>query len=365
LIVSTLLIVIGLLALVLGGELLVRGASTLAARMRIPPLIIGLTVVAFGTSAPELGVSLQAAMSGAADVAVGNVVGSNIFNVLLILGVSALITPLVVSSQLIRFDVPLMIGTSVLTWVLASDGVLNRTDGAILFSIVVAYTIFSIRVARRESKAVQDEFAAEYSLSQDNGAPASSSWWLQGLLMAGGLICLGVGSNWLVTGAVSIASSLGVSELIIGITIVAAGTSLPEVMTSIVASLRGERDIAVGNVIGSNIFNLSCVLGLSSLVAPEGIAVAPVIVRFDLPVMIAVAAVCLPVFFTGYQIARWEGGLFLAYYLVYMIYLILAASAESATSQMAWVLRIVVLPVTLLTIVASVIWSLRRGHQVE
>ena len=356
---SALLIVVGLLALVLGGELLVRGASAMAARMRIPPLIIGLTVVAFGTSAPELGVSLRAAMSGVADVAVGNVVGSNIFNVLLILGVSALITPLVVSSQLIRFDVPLMIATSVLAWILAIDGVLNRTDGAILFSIVVAYTILSIRVARRESKAVQDEFAAEYSLPKSDGVQASPGWLVQGLLIAGGLICLGLGSNWLVTGAVSVASSLGVSELIIGITIVAAGTSLPEVMTSVVASFRGERDIAVGNVIGSNIFNLSCVLGVSSLVAPEGIAVSPVIVRFDLPVMIAAAAVCLPVFFTGQRIARWEGGLFLAYYLVYMFYLVLADSTEPATGQMVWVVKNVVLPVTILTIVVSVIRSVR------
>ncbi len=328
----TFLIAFGLLALVLGGELLVRGASTMAARLRIPPLIIGLTVVAFGTSAPELGVSLQAAMSGASDVAVGNVVGSNIFNVLLILGVSALITPLVVSSQLIRFDVPLMIGTSVLAWVLAMDGVLTRRDGAILFTIVVVYTIVSILAARRESKAVKDEFAAEYSLPDELGEQASSGWMVQGLLMAAGLVFLGAGSSWLVTGAVSVASSLGVSQLIIGITIVAAGTSLPEVMTSIVASLRGERDIAVGNVIGSNIFNLSCVLGLSSLVAPQGISVSPVVVRFDIPVMIAVAALCLPVFFTGQQITRWEGGLFLALYLIYTIYLILTASSSLAAS---------------------------------
>lgn len=313
---SGFLILSGLVALVIGGEVLVRGASAVAAALRIPPLVIGLTVVAFGTSAPELGVSLQAAFSGASDVAVGNVVGSNIFNVLLILGISSLVTPLVVSSQLIRFDVPLMIGVSCLAWALASDGVISRIDGSILFSVLIVYLVICLRTARRESKAVKDEFAAEYADPTPTRLP------LQFVLIAVGLVCLGFGSKWLVSGAVAVATAFGVSELVIGLTIVAAGTSLPEVVTSVVASIRGERDIAVGNVVGSNIFNLACVLGLTGILSPGGIPVSPEAIRFDMPIMCLVAAACLPIFFTGSRISRPEGIVFLIGFVVYNVFLI-------------------------------------------
>lgn len=290
----------------------------MAAVLRIPPLVIGLTVVAFGTSAPELGVSLQAAFSGASDVAVGNVVGSNIFNVLLILGISSLVTPLVVSSQLIRFDVPLMIGVSCLAWALASDGMISRIDGIILFSVLIVYLVICLRTARRESKAVKDEFAAEYAKADETPTRLP----LQFVLIAVGLICLGFGSKWLVSGAVAVATSFGVSELVIGLTIVAAGTSLPEVVTSVVASIRGERDIAVGNVVGSNIFNLACVLGLTGILSPGGIPVSPDAIRFDIPIMCLVAAACLPIFFTGSRISRSEGIVFLIGFVAYNIFLI-------------------------------------------
>lgn len=316
------LIVIGLFALVGGGELLVRGASTIAAALKISPLVIGLTVVAFGTSAPELGVSLRAAFSGAADVAIGNVVGSNIFNVLFILGLSSLITPLVVNSQLIRFDVPLMVGVSVLTWVLARDGTISRVDGIVLFSILLVYIAICLRTARKESKAVKEEFALEYSV--DESVPPKM--WLQGIWIVAGLCLLGLGSEWLVGGAVSIATWWGVSELVIGLTIVAVGTSLPEVVTSLVASIRGERDIAVGNVVGSNLFNLASVLGLSAIVSPVGIAINDQAIQFDLPVMIVVAAACLPIFFTGYRIARVEGLAMLIGFVVYTVVLINGAA---------------------------------------
>lgn len=328
---AVLLIVAGLVLLVWGGEWLVRGASALAARFHIPPLIIGLTVVAFGTSAPELGVSIQAAFSGAADVAVGNVVGSNIFNVLFILGISAMISPLVVSSQLIRFDVPLMIAVSVLSWALARDGLVSRVDGAILFLVLVGYILICIRFASRDSKAVREEFAAQYSSDDDATAASPGVYsggpvWKSLLLIVVGLALLGLGSKWLVDGAVNIATWWGVSQLVIGLTIVAAGTSLPEVVTSIVATIRGQRDIAVGNVVGSNLFNLSCVLGLSGIVAPGGVPVSPTAVSFDIPVMILVAALCLPIFFTGRTIARWEGAVFFSGYIAYTTYMILSAT---------------------------------------
>ncbi len=311
--ISSLLILGGLILLVFGGEVLVRGASAVAAAFRIPPLVIGLTVVAFGTSAPELGVSLQAAFAGASDVAVGNVVGSNIFNVLLILGLASVITPLVVSSQLIRFDVPLMIALSCLTWVLARDGGVSRSDGLILFAVLIVYLIICMRTARREAQAVKDEFATEYAADEEKPARLP----LQFGLIAIGLVCLGFGSKWLVSGAVAVATWFGVSELVIGLTIVAAGTSLPEVVTSVVASVRGERDIAVGNVVGSNIFNLACVLGLTGIVSPAGIPVSGQAIRFDIPIMILVAAACLPIFFTGGRISRTEGVVFLIGFVAY------------------------------------------------
>jgi cation:H+ antiporter len=359
---SILLILGGLVLLVFGGELLVRGASTIAAWLKIPPLIIGLTVVAFGTSAPELGVSVQAALIGSADVAVGNVVGSNIFNVLLILGVCAIITPLIVASQLVRFDVPLMIGMSVLTWLLSIDGVISLIDGEILFTLLIGYIIASIVLARRESRVVQDEFAQEYSAADGELSRTLVDWLTQLAFIVVSLALLGIGSKWLVTGAVSIATWFGVSQLIIGMTIVAAGTSLPEVVTSVIASIRGERDIAVGNIVGSNIFNLSCVLGLSAMVAQDGIAVSPVAARFDMPVMIAVAAVCLPIFFTGQLIARWEGILFLIYYVMYTTYLILLETHPTAAQYLLRTVLLVVVPITALTIGSSVIASFRRPH---
>lgn len=317
---SGLLILIGLVALILGGEVLVRGASAIAAAFRIPPLVIGLTVVAFGTSAPELGVSLQAAFSGASDVAVGNVIGSNVFNVLFILGLSALVTPLVVSSQLIRFEVPLMVALSVLAWLVARDGNISRLDGSILFAVLIVYLVICLRTARKESKTVQEEFASEYGT--DEKTPVRLP--LQFLLIVVGLICLGFGSKWLVSGAVDLATWFGVSELVIGLTIVAAGTSLPEVVTSVVASARGERDIAVGNVVGSNIFNLACVLGLTGIVSPGGVPVTAQAIGFDMPVMILVAAICLPIFFTGSRISRGEGIFLLIGFVAYTAYLIQA-----------------------------------------
>ncbi len=345
----------GLIALMIGGELLVRGASLLATAMKISPLVIGLTVVAFGTSAPELGVSLKASLTGAADVAVGNVVGSNIFNVLVIAGLSALVMPLIVSSQLIRIDVPLMIGASLAFWGFSLDGTIVRWEGVILFGSLIAYIVFCIRQSRKESREVVEEFAHEI--------PPPSAWtsnaFVQLGLMIGGLILLGVGSSWLVGGAVAIATLWGVSELIIGLTIVSVGTSLPEVVTSVVASYRGERDIAVGNVVGSNLFNLLCVVGLSSVVAPSGIPVTDAALAFDIPVMVAVAVVCLPIFFSGNLITRFEGGLFLAYYVFYTSLLILTETHPQMSRSFAWILGYVVIPLTATTLVGSMIWSWR------
>jgi len=332
---------LGLILLTAGAESLVRGASRGAARLGIPSLIVGLTVVAFGTSAPEFAVSIQSAWSGQADIALGNVVGSNIFNILFILGLSALIVPLAIASQLIRIDVPLMIGASALVLLLALDGGIGRIDGVILFSGLVLYTGFQIRQGRREQQG-----------GEGLREPPAGSGWTDLALVVGGLVLLVAGSNLLVASAVAIAQFLGVSELVIGLTIVAAGTSLPEVATSVVASLRGQRDIAVGNVVGSNVFNILGVLGLSAAVSPAGIGVAPPALQFDIPVMIATAVACLPIFVTGREIARWEGGLFLAYYIGYTSYLVMAATHHAALGAYADAMLWFVLPLTAATLAA-------------
>jgi len=343
---TLLLFVGGGLLLVAGAEALVRGASRLAAALGVSPLVIGLTVVAFGTSAPELAVSVSSSFAGQTDIAVGNVVGSNIFNVLLILGLAALVTPLVVAQQLVRLDVPVMIGVSVLLGALAADGQVSRFEGTLLFAGLVAYTAFGIRMSRAETAAVRAEYAAELEAGSERPVGVV----LNTFLVAVGLGTLVLGSRWFVTAAVAVAQSLGVSELVIGLTIVAAGTSLPEVATSVMASLRGERDIAVGNVVGSNLFNILGVLGLSAVVAPDGLAVAPAVSRFDLPVMVAVAVACLPIFLTGHRIARWEGGLFLAYYVAYVTYLVLGATQHDALPAVSWVMGVFVLPLTAVTL---------------
>jgi cation:H+ antiporter len=349
---TVVLFVAGLGLLVLGAEWLVKGASRLAAALGISPLVIGLTVVAYGTSAPEMAVSIKSAWAGQPDLALGNVVGSNIFNVLFILGVSALVAPLVVSSQLVRLDVPVMIGLSGLTLLMARDGSIGRLDAALLFSGAVAYTVFQVRQSRKESAAVREEYGKEYG-PRLTGTAANVAF------IGAGLALLVLGSRWLVNGAVAFAQALGVSELVIGLTIVAAGTSLPEVATSILAAVRGERDIAVGNVVGSNIFNILAVLGLSGLVAPSGLPVSPALVAFDAPVMIAVAVACLPIFASGATIARWEGALFLFFYVAYTAYLVLAAQQHDALPAFSTVMQLFVLPLTGITL-AVVGWRAWR-----
>ncbi len=348
--------------LVVGGEFLVRGAAALAATARISPLVIGLTVVAFGTSAPELGVSVASAYSGVPDLAVGNVVGSNICNVLLILGLSALICPLTVRSQLVRLDVPLMIATTAALWWFSSDGVLSRGEGAILFLGLVAYLVYSIRTSRKETSAIAAEFVEEVP------PPATG---LRGILVqicfvCGGLAFLVLGARWLVDGSVTVAKSLGVSELVIGLTIVAVGTSLPELVTSVIASIRRQRDIAVGNVVGSNIFNIASVLGLSALVAPQGIAVSADALAFDIPVAMLVAVACLPIFFSWGIITRLEGGLLLAYFGIYLSLLVLAEVDPVWHSWMAMAVIWGAIPLTILFLgisVAATLGGRAQTHQ--
>lgn len=353
---AVLSVLIGFVLLVAGAEGFVKGAARLAAVIGLSPLVIGLTVVSYGTSAPELAVSLRASVLGQAEIALGNVIGSNIFNVLMTLGIASLIVPLTVAQQLIRLDVPIMIGVTGLMLMFAMDGELGRLDGSILLLGSVIYTVFLIYQSRTESDTdVQAEYEKEY-------AGTGQRDWKQGLrnvlLLAFGLVMLVAGAHLLVYGATSIAEALGVSQLIIGLTVVAIGTSLPELATSMVACYRGERDIAVGNVVGSNIFNILTILGVSAAVT--GVPVSRAAISFDIPVMLAVAVACLPIFYTGNRISRWEGLLFISYYVAYSAYLGLDAIGHEQLDLYSNVMLLFVIPLTVITLLTILFRRPRR-----
>ncbi|MBE0541854.1 MAG: calcium/sodium antiporter [Verrucomicrobia bacterium] len=294
-----------LVLLFFGAEWLVRGSSALALRLGITPLVIGLTVVAYGTSMPEMVVSTVAALKGQGDIAVGNVVGSNIFNVCVILGLSALALPLQVKLQLIRLDAPLMLGASLVFVVMFRDFHISRPEAGLLLAGIVAYTVGSVVLARKEVSAeVREEFAE--AVPRPKGKP-----WRDLLLILGGLAVLVIGSRLLVTNAVELARLLGIGEAVIGLTIVAAGTSMPELATSVVAAFRKQADIAIGNIVGSNLYNLLAIVGVSGLLAPLD---APGIRMLDLYVMLGTSVALLPLMWSGFVLKRWEGALLLAAY---------------------------------------------------
>lgn len=363
---SVLLLLAGFVLLVGGGEALVRGAASLARTMGMSALVVGLTVVSFATSSPELAVSAGSALAGSPGLAVGNVVGSNIANILLVLGVAALVVPLAVTSRLVRTDIPVMVGLSVLTLVLALDGTISTTDGVLLLGLLAVYLVMTTIVARRERGAADEprEQDGTDALARFRTTRARSIG-VDAVLVAVGVGLLVLGAQLLVDGATQIASAFGVSDLVIGLTVVAVGTSLPELATSVIAVRRGERDMAVGNIVGSNIFNIGAVLGLTALIAPGGIEVDPAAVNVDLPIMVAVAVVLLPIAFTGQAIVRWEGGLFVVLYLVYLAYVLLAATDHDAQGPFGGAMFGFVLPVTAVWLVALVAYELglRRGRR--
>jgi cation:H+ antiporter len=265
-----------------------------------------------------------------------------------------LITPLVVHRQPVRQETPVMIGLSFLLFAFAFDGRISRLDGAVFAALMVGYTVFLYRQGKRQ---------AEPATASTAKSKAPRGWFVYVLLVLAGLGLLVLGANWFVEGATRIARIFGLSDLVIGLTVVALGTSAPEIATSIIAALRGERDIAVGNVIGSSIFNIVCVLGIAAIVAPDGLAVSRAMLSFDLPVMTAVAVACLPIFFTGQVIARWEGALFVGYYIAYTTYLLLYAQEHALLDNYALAMRWIVLPLTTVTIVIIALreWRRRRA----
>jgi cation:H+ antiporter len=351
---TLLLFIAGIVLLIWGADLLVRGAAHLAELAGVAPLVVGLTVVAMGTSAPELAVSMRAAFVGQTDLTLGNVLGSNIANVLLILGLAAVAAPLLVSPRVLQREVPTMILVSLLLWLLAADGVIGRLDGALLVVLLGGFLAGAVVTGRRAPAAEQPQALP----------PSRRGGVLRNLgLVVGGLILLVAGAQWLVDGAVTFARALGVSELVIGLTVVAVGTSLPEIATSVLASLRGEREIAVGNVVGSNILNILGVLGLTALIVPQPLAVPAGALAFDLPVVVATAVACLPIFLNGRMIARWEGALFLAYYVAYTVYLVLAATRHDALPLFSATMMLFVIPLTVVTLAVVTVRSLRQNRQ--
>ncbi len=311
----------GIAVLIGGAELVVWGGSRLAAQLGVPPLMVGLTVVAIGTSAPELAVGIEASLLGSGSLAVGNIAGTNTFNILFILGLSALFKPLALHLQTLRIDLPVMTAAAILLMVMSWDGVLTRVEGAILVAAAFVYTAAIVYWSRRESRAVRAEFAKEYATSRDGRATRYVVWNL--VMLIAGIAVIVVGADWLVNGAVEIARMLGVSDAFIGLTIVAIGTSSPELVTTVVGTLKKERDIAVGNLIGSSVYNILVIMGVTCLVPSSGVLVELELIRVDLPVMTAVALVCVPVFVTGRRITRLEGALFVGTYIAYLTYLVL------------------------------------------
>jgi cation:H+ antiporter len=376
-------ILLGLVLLVAGGELLVRGASGLATRIGMSSLVVGLTVVAFATSAPELAVTLGAVMGGEPGLAVGNVVGSNIANVLMILGSSAIILPLLVKVQLVRIDIPFMAALSILFLLLAIDGGFSRVDGLILLVLLVLYIAVAIILSRRDghvdelrgpgasiATASAGRVGQTARTSGDTMTEAVEDVEARGsigrdlVLVLIGVVLLVVGANILVKGATGIATAFGVSDLIVGLTVVAIGTSLPELATSIVAVRRGQRDLAVGNVVGSNIFNIGAVAGMAAMISPTGLPVPESALALDIPLMIAASVVLLPLAFTGSVIARWEGGLLVALYVSYLLYTVLAAAERPILQGFTTVMLWFITPLVVLTVISTVVHEISRRRAV-
>lgn len=358
--------VLGLVLLIGGADLLVRGSSKVALIAGLSPLVIGLTIVAFGTSAPELAINIQSAFQNQSDIALGNVIGSNIFNILLILGISAMITPLMVQKQLIRLDVPILILVTTISYFICIDRIIERFEGLLMFGGLIFYLGFILRYSKEQPAEIQ--FISNPELSDENvetiaGQSKIKKIILNFLLIVVGLTMLIFGADRLVTSAVQLARFFGVSELIIGLTIVAGGTSLPEVATSVVAAIKGEKDIAVGNVIGSNLFNLLAVLGATAIIVPQGITVSKAVLYFDYPFMLAVTIATLPIFFTGLRISRWEGFVFFGYYVAYTLYLILDAIHHDSLQMYSHILFYYVTPIIVLTILITFIHALKSNRQ--
>ena len=345
---SALEILLGIVLLFGGGELFVAGSSALALLLGIPQIVIGLTVVSLGTSAPELFVSLISTFQDGDAIAVSNVVGSNIFNVMVVLGLSALVVPLRVKSRLVRRDVPLLLGVSMAVWGMASGGRLTWQAGLALLVGTAINLIWEMRTASEYSEEEGDFDEG------DRATPAVAA-----AKLAGGLVLLVLGSQVLVKGATAAAIGLGVTETVIGLTIVSAGTSMPELVTSLVAAYRGKADLAIGNVVGSNLLNQLLILGFCGVFSGEGLLVDPVVISRDLPVMVLTTLALLPILWTRGVVSRLEGGILVGLYVLYMAEQVLSETLTTAQDEFRFVVLVVVLPLVLVFLV----WQMLRWRR--
>ncbi len=336
-----LLLVAGIAGLFVGGNFVVDGASRLGTRFGLTPLVIGLTIVAIGTSAPELAVVLQSVANEEAPLAVGSVVGSNISNVLLVLGLAATFGAVTVTSRVVKLDVPVMIAASVALMVFAWDHQLGRIEGMIFVAALIGFVGWTLRTARTKA----DTAACDADPIRPLGTLGGSL-----LRVVAGVGLLALAARFVVDGGSQLARSLGVPELVVGLTIVALGTSAPEIVTTLIAVRRGERDLAVGNAVGSNIFNILLVLGLSSALAVGGIPIGDDALRLDLPIMVATAVACLPLLVWDHRLNRWEGWMFLAYYGAYLLFLGLDSTGHQASELFGLAMTAFVIPLTVVTV---------------
>ena len=319
------LFIAGLVLLSIGAEMILRGASRLAASLGIEPLILGLTVVSIGTSMPELAVGITASREGSGALAVGNIAGANMINILFILGLSALLRPLPLHLQVLKLDLPVMVVAAVMMTVLAWDGVLTPLDGGLLFGAAILYTAVLVRASRGETQAVKTEFKEMYDSDLKSRWTAAQGMLKYAILLAGGMGLTVLGADWLLDGAVDIARAIGLTEAVIGLTIVSIGTTAPELATTVVATIKDERNVAVGNLLGSSIYNIFVIMGLICIASPGGVPVEEGLLYFDIPLMVGVAFLCIPVFVTGRRVSRLEGGAFITFYAVYLLWLLIGS----------------------------------------
>ena len=343
---------VGFAGVTIGADVFVGGASGIARRLGVSPLLVGLTIVALGTSAPEVAVNVTAALRNQTDMAIGNVLGSNILNILGVLGLSALLQAIVIDRQLVRLDVPVMVGAAVLLGLFAWNGRVDAFEASILVLALIAYTAVQVFLAVRSRRSKSD---------QEQGDGDARPVPLRVAQLIAGVALLVAGSDRLVLGATDVARWWGLSDLVIGLTVIAVGTSLPEIATSVAATLRGQGELAVGNVVGSNIYNILAVVGLTGIVSQGGLPVSAAALAFDLPVMIAACLACLPIFYTGRRIDRWEGGLFLAYYATYVAYLLLMTQHHALADPLGRIMLYIVVPITVVTLLVMTVLHLRES----
>lgn len=358
------LVVVGLASLVGGGELLLRGAVNVAEAFGMSRLLIGLTIVSLGTSAPEMAICLDAALDGNPEIALGNIIGSNVANVLLILGITAIVMPIVVQREIIQKEVPIMIGFSLLFVLLVIDGFLSQIDGAILLTGMVGFLVWQFFAASSVSAKRNQESGDLSNANVDSPAEPNESrnrLVISVILILAGAVLLWLGAGWLVKGASGVAIRLGISQLVIGLTVVAIGSSAPEIVTSVLAARRGYPEMSVASVIGSNIANLLIVTGFTAVLS-DTIMIPQESIEFDIPVMVICAIACLPIFTTGHRIVRWEGVLFLASYAAFTMLLLFRTRLTEIFpnwSQMVW-------PIATPLVIATVIaiawdWKVSRN----